>query len=266
MTSVDLNITYIAVKNLSVVWRKSQRQYNERWAKEIADNFDPDKFEAVSVTQPNGAGVYHIIEGQHRKGAVEMLYGPNEKIPCRIISEADPSRAAEIWLGINQGRKKIRPVTEFLVAVEAKRELETAINKIVRSQDYRVVEASTQDNGLSAVGALRKIYLGYGDKVLARTLHTCRYIWGSDPQAVQGGILLGMSMFINEFSGHIDFAHLKKSIVGQYSSPFKFMEAARFEADRSSESLTVAMSELLRMKYNRNLKLDAKKLRRKDNA
>src|SRR6516225_5950032 len=99
---------WIPVKVLSVVWVNAQRPYDEKWAKQIADNFDPDKFDPIVVTQPNGQGIYHIVEGQHRRHALEMFaaktnngIGENELAPCRVIDEVDPARAAEIWLGNN---------------------------------------------------------------------------------------------------------------------------------------------------------------------
>ena len=259
---LSYGVTYIAVKNLSVIWRKSQRPYDEKWARKIADDFDPDKYEPVIVTKPNGAGIYHIVEGQHRKGAVEILWGPNTQIACREVGEADPARAAEIWLGINKGRKSIRPVTEFLVSVEAGREVECAINKIVRRTDYRVSENTKSENSVMSVGALRKVYINYGDEILLKTLETCRYLWGSDPGGVAGQIISGMGMFLNEFAPYVEMPHLRKTIQGQYTSPRKFLDAARVESEKSSETMDVATSELLRMKYNKS-RPDHKKLKRK---
>lgn len=258
----DYEVKSISVKNLSVVWRKAQRPYNEKWARQISENFDPDKYEPVIVTKPNSAGIYHIIEGQHRTRGIEMLWGPNTQIPCRVIAEADPTRAAEIWLGINAGRKAIKPVTGFLVAVEAGRELEVAIYSVVRKAGYRVSDYAKSENNISAVGALRKIYSNYGDKVLFHTLQACRLLWGSDPHGVAGSIITGFGMFLNEFHGHVDSVHLRKAITSQYKSPGNFVEAARNESDKSSESLDVAMADLIKVKYNKNLR-DPKKLKRK---
>jgi len=260
--TLEYGIEFIPCKHLSVIWRKSQRPYNEAWAKKIAEDFDPDKYEPISVTKPNGAGIYHIVEGQHRKGAVEMLWGPETQIACRVIAEADPSRAAEIWLGINKGRKQIRPIVEFMVAVEAAREMEVAINKIVRRAEYHITENTKSDNAIGAVGALRKVYTNYGELTLRKTLDTCRYLWGTDPGGVSGYILTGMSMFLNEFGSYIELSHLRKVIQGQYTSPRKFIDAARVESEKSSETMDVAMSELLRMKYNKGQR-DHKKLKRK---
>ena len=260
---IDYEVIHLPLKNLSVVWARSQRPLDEKWAKKIAEEFDPDKYEPICVTKPNGEGVYHIVEGQHRKAAVEMLWGPEEKVPCRIIAEADPSRAAEIWLGINQGRKKIRPITEFLVAVEAGRVIEVSISKIVKRTGYRVTDNTKADNVITAVGALRQIYTRYGEDILKSTLEACRLIWGPDPQGVSAVMILGFAMFLNEFHSHVDPEHLQK-VIQQYSSPWKFVDAVRLASEQSNESMSVAMSDLIRSKYNRAQRNDAKKLRRKE--
>lgn len=260
---IDYNITWIPVKNLSVVWRKSQRKFIEHWSKDIAEKFDPDLFEPVIVTKPNGAGIYHVIEGQHRKSAVEMLYGPNELVPSRVIAEADPARAAQIFRGVNKGRKGVRPIADFLVAVEAKEELECAIMSIVKKAGYRVIEGGKGDNVIAAVAALRKVYNTYGEKVLADTLVTTRLLWGTDPHGVSSPIIVGLAMFINEFNGQIEGSHLRKVIQGQYNSPWKFVEAAEAAKERTSETMEIAMSNLIRMKYNHG-RAEHKRLKRKE--
>lgn len=259
----NFEIIQIPVKNISVIWRNSQREYNDAWAKELAEKFDPDKFEPVTVTKPNGAGIYHAIEGQHRTRAVEKLWGPNECVPCHVVAEADPARAAEIWLGINGGRKGIKPIREFLVAVEARRTLECNINIIIKRAGYHVDQNTKADNAISAVGALRKIYNKYGETLLFVTLSTSRKLWGNDPSGVQGAILMGMSLFLNEFSRYMETSHLVKTIQQNYKSPRNFIDAARFASERSNEPLDVAMSDLVRMKYNKG-RHESKKLKRKE--
>ena len=54
LSSKDYKLEWIRVRDLAVVWPEAQRPYKERWAKEIADNFDPDKFDPIKVTLPNG--------------------------------------------------------------------------------------------------------------------------------------------------------------------------------------------------------------------
>ncbi len=263
MEKLDYKIEWIPTSKLSVIWRKSQRQFDEKWAQKIAGMFDPDMVNPVIVTQPNGQGIYHIIDGQHTKHAIELAMGQGQQAPCKVIGDADPSRAAQIWLGINRdGRKAPKPVASFLVAIEAKEELEVAINKVVRSAGYHIGTNTKTDNNVASISSLKKIYQNYGDKILLQTLCTCRNIWGADSKGASGSIISGLGMFLNEFGGHVNVNVLKKSITDNFKSPGGFIEATRGESERQNETMDVAMSELIRMKYNKRAK---EKLKRREN-
>lgn len=254
----------IALKNLSVIWIQAQRPFDKRHAENIAKDFDPDKFDPILVTKPNGEGVYHIVEGQHRKAAAEVYvnHDTNQKVRCRVVEEADPARAAELFLGINGGRKAIRPVAEFLVALTAERPVEVAVHNIVKRNGWRIADGKG-DNCLCAVGTVKMVYSKYGPTVLRDTLETCRALWGSDSRGVSGEILKGMSLFLNEFNPYIVHSHLIKAVTSQYRSPGNFISAAQVMKEKSSETLEVAMAELLIAKYNKGLRLGGKKLIRK---
>jgi len=259
---------WIPVKVLSVVWVNAQRPYDEKWAKQIADNFDPDKFDPIVVTQPNGQGIYHIVEGQHRRHALEMFaaktnngIGENELAPCRVIDEVDPARAAEIWLGINSGRKATKPVTNFLVAVTAKRDDEVAIKKIVTKVGYKI-STTRAPGSISAVSALKMIYSVHSPRTLEYTLQALRNLWGEDPTAVSSALLRGFAIFLHEFSGDIDIKRLHQQ-VGKRFTPFKLRDAALARRTSTLESIAEAISELLIREYNKGLKDPSKKLHHK---
>lgn len=255
---LDYQITFIKVQDLSVVWVKSQRPFNQAWANHIADTFDPDKFEPIIVTKPNGQGIYHIVEGQHRKAGFEQWANdPTQQVPCRIIDHGDPAKAAEIWLGINKGRKPVRPVTEFLVAVEAKREDEVAINDIVKKCGYFVASSGSNDNAISAVAALRRVY-NLGGRVLYHTLQATRLMWGNDPQGVSSHMLVGVGIFMNEFHSHVEAARLRKAVLDKYKSPYRLIDAAAIRRDNSSDPLPMEVAEVIRRAYNYGLRADKK--------
>ena len=155
----DQKIVWIPVRQLSVVWVQSQRPYVASRAKKIADNFDPDRFDPIKVTLPNGAGIYHIVEGQHRKGAVQILWGDDECAPCIIIEVEDPAEAARTFVGINTLRWRVDPISTFKVNVTAKENRECAINKIIDHCGYKIGSMIEGDSRyISAVGALMAIY------------------------------------------------------------------------------------------------------------
>jgi hypothetical protein len=267
---MDYKIQDIQVKNLSVVWVKSQRPFNKAHAENIANNFDPDKFEPIIVTRPNGEGVYHIVEGQHRKAGLEIFasrlnrdgYGGNELAPCRIVDHADPHRAAEIWLGINKGRKAISAVVEFLVAVEAKREEEVAINDIVRKCGYSVGQNTKKKNTVAAVGALRKVH-SKGPNSLKFTLNTCRHIWGDDPAGTSSQLLMGIGQFVNEFYTRTDKDRLKTAILKKYPAPFKLIMAGDAYREKMSDTMPVAIAQVMKRAYNDGLQ-ENKRLKTKE--
>jgi hypothetical protein len=255
-------VEYIPVRHLSVLWVQAQRPYNEKWAREIAENFDPDKFDPLVVTKPNGEGIYHIIEGQHRRHALEMFaakFGDkagNEQAPCRVVDEADPARAAEIWLGINAGRKKIQPITEFLVAVVANREVEVAINRVLTRVGYKVSSRKAKGT-ISAVAALKIVHGRYGAATLEKTLRAIGGMWSDDPQAVSSPLLRGIGIFINEFGDHVNLRRLKQQ-VGDRFTPFNFVTAAKTRKGSTLEKTDEAISELMIREYNKGLREDAK--------
>lgn len=247
-------ITYIPLNKLSVVWTKAQRPFNEKWAAQIGQNFDPDKFEPLIVTKPNGAGIYHIVEGQHRKAAAEIALGLTQQVPCHVIDHADPARAADIWLGVNKGRKAVRPVVAFMIAVEAKWPVEVAINNIVRKSGYHITESGSQDNAIASVAILKRIYEKFGGNILTYTLEMTRLLWGSDPRGAGGSMLNGVSIFLNEFHTHVDAKRLRSAIQAKYSSPWKLVDAANQFKEKASEHVGVALAEVIRMTYNKSLK------------
>lgn len=249
-------ITHIPVKNLSVVWTQSQRPLNETWAKEIADNLDPDLFDPIIVTKPNGKGIYHIIDGQHRRHALEMwTKNPNEQAPCRVISDADPARAAEIWLDINGGRKAVKPIHGFNVAVIARREPEVTIHTVVHANGFQIVNRK-QPDAITAVGALRIVFNRHGKATLDRTLRLLRLLWAGDPSSVSSPLLRGFGIFVHEFGNHAD----AKRLVGRLSqlSPYDLWQAADARKTSSMEKIDEAIAELVLREYNKGLKDDAK--------
>lgn len=258
---VTSSVVYIPVKNLSVVWVQSQRPYNEKWAKEIADNLDPDMFDPLIVTKPNGNGIYHIIEGQHRRHALEMFArNENEQAPCRVIADADPARAAEIWLGINGGRKAIKPIHGFSVAVVAGREPEVTIQHIVSINGF-VIADKRQPDCITAVSALRIVFNRHGKVTLDRVLKLLRILWKGDPTSVSSPLLRGFGIFVHEFGAHTDAKRLVLRISDKWS-PYELWQAAEARKQSSLEKLDEAIAELLMREYNKGLS-DGSKLRHK---
>lgn len=251
LENAKYKLQWIACKNLSVVWAQAQRPYREARAREIADNFDPDLFDPLKVTLPNGHGIYHVCDGQTRKGAVEMLFGPNEQVPCLVAQEGDPVRAAEIFLQTNTGRRPPTLIDNFKVSVTAKRPVEVDIDQIVRRNHYRV-DGSPSHDCISAVAALRFVYSVCGKKVLDDTLRVIHEIWHEDRNAVAAPIIRGLGVFLNEFGAHMDRKRFVQ--VTKKWTPGTLVRDAKATRELHHGSTTEAIVQLLLGNYNRSLR------------
>lgn len=247
----DMQIVWIPVSNLAVIWQDSQRPFKEGWAKEIADQFDPDKFTPVKTMLPNGHGIHHICDGQHSVSAVRMLYGPNEKVPCLIAPDSDPARAADIFLDTNTNRDHVSKVAIFKVSVTAQRKDEVAINRIVKHCGYRV-EGSHNHDTIAAVDGLKFVY-NKGKATLDQTLSTIRATWGGDPSAVAAPILRGYGAFLCEFNEQVDFARLREMMLKRYPSPNKLVIDAKGVKELLKCNMTKAVTRLVLKTYNKGL-------------
>jgi hypothetical protein len=261
MTKDTTREVYVAVKNLSVVWAQSQRPFREAWAKEIAANFDTDKFDPPVITKVNGEGYHHIVEGQHRVRAAQIAFGDDEKVKCRMVDAEDPARAAEIFLGINKGRKAIKPVQSFLVSVTALRQPEVDINSMVKTLGYKI-SPSRQDWNITAVSALIRVYNRQGKAILHSTLLTLHKTWRGESAAFQGDIVCGYAVFINEFMPQKLNLDRLVSVIYKNFTPGRLLQASRLYAEQHKVSLTEGMSETLRAKYNMNQK-ESQRLKKK---
>jgi len=251
------DVEWIPVKDLSIVWAEAQRPLNELHAQRIADNLDPDMFGTVSVTKPNGKGIYHVIDGQHRVVAVTKKFGREEKIPCQIFDAVDPARAAQIFDRVNSGRRALQPIELFKVRVTAGNELQTEVNKIVVKCGYFVGHRNI--NAIHCVAALEAVYQSYGPVVLEATLRLIHKMWGDENTATGALIIRGIGMLLSEFR-HIDFERLAQAVSSKYT-PSRLLGAARTAKEMAGGVGPVIIRDILVARYNSTVRGDKNKLR-----
>jgi len=152
----------------------------------------------LSVTSPNEKGLHHVIDGQHRKAAVEMKFGPDELVPCIICDVSESSRAARMFDEINTSRKAPRAIDLFKIRVEAREAIEVEINEIVNQCGLEVT-SNSGEGSISCVSTLQNVRLKFSGPILAETLKTILNVWGYDRKAVGGDIVAGFASFLNEY-------------------------------------------------------------------
>ena len=242
---------WLPVKQLSVVWASAQRPFDASWAKEIADNFDPDIFDELIVTLPSGNGLYHVVDGQHRRAAVQTLYGDDECVPCRVVHADDPARAAAIFAACNTARKRPTPIDMFKVRVTAQQETEVAVDKIVRGAGYKI--GSTKDGNIGAVQALVSIYKSFGAETLRDTLAIIQATWGLDKNAVAASIIRGFGAFMAEYGHKANWQRVNERVAKQFT-PGRLEGAAKTAREMQRGSSADAVKQVIVNTYNRGLR------------
>ena len=246
-------IEWVPVGKISVIWAQAQRPYNEKHAREIADNFDPEMFGTLSLTLPNGDGIYHAIDGRHRKSAIEMMgWGTDQKVPCEIFHASDPARAAKLFDKINSARKTPQPIDLFKVRVTAGDEAEVAVNKIVMVNGLRVASSQTE-RSIACVAALVAIYRSCGGEVLDETLKIVLATWGPDRHALVAPIIRGYAEFVAEHRNHFNVVRLRDNIAKKFT-PGRFVGAAKTAREIDGSTIPNAVKRLLEANYNKGLK------------
>jgi hypothetical protein len=89
--------------------------------------------------------------------------------------------------------------------------------------------------------------------MLNKTLATLDDSWPGDHSAFQGEMLKGYAVFLNEYP-HASMKRLTDVVVKDFGSPNRLMIAVRLYRDQSKVTVLEAMSEVLRTRYNRNMK------------
>lgn len=244
---------WIPVKSLSIVWASAQRTFDKRHAQGIADNFDPDMYGTLAVTLPNGEGVHHIIDGQHRVVAVRNLWGDEEAVPCYVFDAHDPARAAEIFDQMNTARKPPKRVDIFRIRVTAGAEVEVAVNDIVESFGYHVSSNTSEKTSISAVAALVHVYRAFGSEILKDTLRLLQATWGMDRNAVQANLIRGFGAFLAEYGNTANRSRLAERVAQDYT-PGRFMGSVRSAREHFRCDSPRAVKHVLLITYNLGLR------------
>lgn len=237
----------------------AQRPFDEKWARYIADNLDPDALGFPAVARvPNGkAGMtYYAVDGQHRIGGVRLALGDDQLIECEIIDAISIEQAAKIFRQRNKTRG-VRAIDQFLAGITAKDAECVQINDIVTSLGI-VIDRNARDGTVSAVGALVKVYRGdkaqgTGKNALAlkRTLGTALNAWGRTGEAMNGQVIEGLGAVVLRYGDTLDFDALEKKLRQFKGGALGLLGAARGLRESFGGSVANCVAHQIVILYNR---------------
>ena len=175
----------------------AQRDLNQARVSKLAAAFDPEKMDTPTV---NHRGEwYYLIDGQHRIAALKewLSTWQDQQVQCWTYEGLSEAEEAEKFLALNDALP-VRAFAKFKVSVQAGRDVEADVDRIVRAQGLRIARGS---GGISAVATLRRVYSSGGPAVLSRTLRIIRDAYGE--AGLDGPVIEGIGLLCQRYNGDL---------------------------------------------------------------
>jgi hypothetical protein len=174
----------------------AQRDLNQARVSKLAAVFDPEKMDAPTVN--HRGGWYYLIDGQHRIAALKQWLSSwqDQQVQCWTYEGLSEAEEAEKFLALND-TLPVRAFAKFKVSVQAGRDTEADVDRIVRALGLRIARGS----GISAVATLRRVYTRGGAAVLCRTLRIIRDAYGE--AGLDGPVIDGIGLLCQRYNGDL---------------------------------------------------------------
>lgn len=181
-----------------VVSDVAQRELKQYRVDHLVAHFDHEQVGNPVVNERHGR--FFIIDGQHRVAALREMYDDTHQVQCWTYVGLSEVEEAEKFLQLND-TLVVNAMDKYLVAVEAGREIETDIDRIVRACGLSVSSQKTE-GAIGAVGTLRRVYVRSGAYVLGRTLRIVTEAFGS--AGLEAPVIDGIGLLCGRYNGELE--------------------------------------------------------------
>lgn len=191
------HLRWVAVADM-VTSSVAQRELKQYRVDQIVAHYDEDKIGTPILSHRDGD--YYVVDGQHRVEATRVARGEHSQIQCRVYEGLDESAEAELFLRFND-TLTVSAFDKFLVSVEAKRQEESDVNRIVKGQGL-VISRDNIPGGIRAVGTLSKVYDRDGAVALRTALGIIRDAFGDS--GFEAPVINGMGLLVARYHAELD--------------------------------------------------------------
>jgi len=178
----------------------AQRELVPSWVDHIAASFDPEMIGTPTVNDRDAR--FFILDGQHRVEALKMVGWGDQQVQCWTYTDLTDPEMAEKFLVLNDV-KQVQALDKFRASVNADREIESDIDRVVRAQGL-VVSRDKQPGAIGAVGTLRRVYTRGNAANLGRTLRIIRDAYGD--AGMQANVIDGIGFLTQRYNGELNDA------------------------------------------------------------
>lgn len=208
---------------------QAQRELKQPRVDHLVAHFDHEQLGTPVVNER--AGRFWIIDGQHRCAAAKEIYSPDHQIQCWTYSGLTQEEEAEKFLQINDVLS-VAAMDKYQIGVEAGREIESDIDRIVRAQGMTVTKQSVE-GGIGAVGTLRRVYMRGGPGVLARTLRIIDRSFGTS--GLEAPVIDGIGLLCGRYNGELQDELMVTKLSGMRGGVTGFLGKAAVIKERMKQ-------------------------------
>lgn len=173
-----------------------QREFRKAHGDRIAAELDLNKigYPVINHRDHN----YWVVDGQHRIYALKQNGFEKDVLDCEVYEDLSDAEMAEIFLG-RDDRKPIPLYDKFHVSCTAGHRRERDIQRAVEANGQKI--SRSPDEGISAVGALARVYDRSGDVVLGQVVRAINLGFGGDSRAFDRAVIEGLGLVFNRYNG-----------------------------------------------------------------
>lgn len=201
----EARLRWVPIANMKIN-PLAQRDLNPARVDKLAANFDPEQLGVPTVS--DRAGSFFIIDGQHRIEMLREVGWGDQQIQCWTYVGLTEQDEAEMFLKLND-TLVVDAYWKFKVGVEAGREAETDIDRIVRAAGL-CISRDAVPGAIRAVGTLLRVYNRAGAKVLGRCLRIIRDAYGD--AGFEASVIDGIALLCQRYNGDLDDAEAIKKL------------------------------------------------------
>lgn len=176
----------------------AQRDLNQSRVDHLAANFDLEQLGTPTVNERGGA--YYLLDGQHRIEALKAIGFGDLDVQCWTYEGLSDEEMADRFDRLNDVLA-VNAFDKFRVRVQAGREIETDVDRIVRAAGL-CVSRDEVPGAIRAVSTLTKVYKRSDPQTLGRALRIIRDAYG-DP-GLDAPVIDGIGHLCQRYNGDLD--------------------------------------------------------------
>lgn len=220
-----------------------QRTVDQLWVRNRIPRFNPDALGVLVVSRRDGD--LHIIDGQHRVELCRQAGYPHA-LECLVYNDLTLAEEASMFRVLND-RRKVNPIDLFRVRVVEGDPTATKLNLLLNEHGW-TVQASKAAGAFSAVGAIEKVYLGWGP-VPSANLGVCESVisviteaWGHNAHGTRAEIVTGLGLLLVRHGRKVDLTKLVTEMASTSGGPLVLCGRAKALRDMSGGRIGDAMA------------------------